>query len=285
MTMNISAATMIAGVAGAPVAHSLSPTLHNAWIESAGLDAAYVAFAPSASTFVGFAEGMRGGAIRGINVTAPFKEQALAVASVATDRAVSAGAANLLVFETSGEICADNTDGLGLLAAFAEQAPNFAASTGPIVVLGAGGAARGAATALLEAGAPQVRVVNRSAERGRALARMLGGCSAYFAWSEMGSAFDGASAIINATPAGRDGGQELRAPLWRAPASAVVMDMTYRPLKTAFLRQAEANGLTTVDGLTMLIGQAAPSFQRLFGLPPPPIDVRRLALARLEAQA
>ncbi len=282
---HVSGSTVIAGVVGAPVNHSLSPTLHNAWIEAAGLDAMYVAFAPSVSTFASFAEGMRGGAIRGVNVTAPFKQQALAVSDTATRRATAAGAANLLIFEPTGEIVADNTDGLGLLWAFAEQARNFAVSRGPIVVLGAGGAARGAATALLEAGAPQVRVVNRSAERGRALARILGERSAYFDWGAMDAAFDGASAIINATPAGREGGEALHTPLQRAPASAVVMDMTYRPLKTAFLRHAEANGLSTVDGLAMLVGQAAPSFQRLFGLSPPPVDVRRLALARLEAQA
>jgi shikimate dehydrogenase len=285
MTKLVSAATVVAGVVGAPITHSLSPILHNAWIAGAGLDAIYVAFEPSVSTFVSFAEGMRGGAIRGINVTAPFKEQALALSSVATQCAARAGAANLLIFEGAGEIWADNTDGLGLLWAFAEQAPNFTSSNGPIVVLGAGGAARGAAMALLEAGAPQVRIVSRSAERGRALARLLGERSAYFDWSDMTAAFDGAAAIINATPAGREGGEALQTPLERARAGAVVMDMTYRPLKTPFLRQAEAHGLATVDGLAMLIGQAAPSFRRMFGLDPPPIDVRRLALDYLEGQA
>ncbi len=284
MTKPVSGRTVIAGVVGAPVTHSLSPALHNAWIEAAGLDAIYVAFAPSVSTFASFAGGMRGGAIRGVNVTAPFKEQALGLSDTATRRATAAGAANLLIFEPTGEICADNTDGLGLLSAFAQQAPNFTPSQGPIVVLGAGGAARGAATALLEAGAPQVRIVNRSPERGRALAAVLGRRSACFDWREMAAAFDGAAAIVNATPAGRDGGEDLPAPLHRAPAGAVVMDMTYRPLRTAFLRAARAMGLITVDGLAMLIGQAAPSFQSLFGLEPPPIDVRRMALTCLEAE-
>jgi shikimate dehydrogenase len=284
MTRLVTGATVVAGVVGAPITRSLSPTLHNAWITGAGLDAIYVAFAPSVATFISFAEGMRGGAIRGVNVTAPFKEQALAVSSCATERATAAGAANLLIFEPTGEISADNTDGFGVLSAFAEQAPDFAASHGPVVILGAGGAARGAATAFLEAGAPEVRIVGRSSERGRALTGILGERGAYFDWREMAAAFAGASAIINATPAGWDGGENLHAPLQHAPASAVVMDMTYRPLKTAFLRSAESSGLTTVDGLAMLIGQAAPSFQRLFGLEPPPIDVRRLALRGLEAE-
>jgi shikimate dehydrogenase len=285
MTRLVSGATLVAGVVGAPVAHSLSPILHNAWIEGAGLDATYVAFAPGVTAFARFVEGMRGGAIRGVNVTAPFKEQALAAATTATQRATGAGAANLLIFEPTGEISADNTDGVGLLHAFAEQAPNFAASRGPVVVLGAGGAARGAATALLEAGAPEVRIVNRSAERGRVLTGLLGPRSAWFDWREMDAAFDGAIAIVNATPAGREAGELFQPPLHRAPASVVVMDMTYRPLQTALLRSAESSGLATVDGLAMLIGQAAPSFRRLFGVDPPPVDVRRLALAYLETES
>jgi shikimate dehydrogenase len=284
MTSLVTGATVVAGVVGAPVTRSLSPVLHNAWIAKAGLDAIYVAFAPTVATFMSFAEGMRGGAIRGVNVTAPFKEQALAVASAATPRATAAGAANLLIFEPTGEISADNTDGCGLLSAFAEQAPSFAASQGPVVLLGAGGAARGAAAALLEAGAPEVRIVNRSPERGRALTRLLGERSTYFEWGDMAAAFADAAAIINATPAGWSGAENVEAPLQHAPPGAVVMDMTYRPLRTAFLRSAESSGRTTVDGLAMLIGQAAPSFRSLFGMEPPPIDVRRLALKSLEAE-
>jgi shikimate dehydrogenase len=284
MKRPVSGATVVAGVVGAPVTHSLSPILHNAWIAAAGLDAIYVAFAPSEQAFASFVAGMRGGAVRGVNITAPFKALALAGATGASERATVAGAANLLIFEPDGEISADNTDGIGLLSAFAEQAPDFDPRSGPVVLLGAGGAARGAASALLEAGAPQVRIVNRSRERGAALAGVLGGKSVCFDWSEAAAAFDGVSAIINATPAGRNGGESIRVPLDRAPPGAVVMDMTYRPLKTAFLRDAEAGGLVTVDGLAMLIGQAVPSFLGLFGLEPPPIGVRRLALEFMELQ-
>src|ERR1700688_1834871 len=113
MSRPVSGTTVIAGVVGAPVALSLSPILHNAWIKAAELDAVYVAFAPTLAEFVNFIKGMRGGAIRGVNVTAPFKEQALAVSNIATQRAVAAGAANLLIFEPSGEVSADNTDGIG----------------------------------------------------------------------------------------------------------------------------------------------------------------------------
>src|SRR5665213_3567163 len=125
MIAGISGMTVVAGVAGSPVSHSLSPAIHNAWLAAAAIDAVYVPFAPPADGFARFAEGLRGAAVRGLNVTAPFKEAALAAADRASARARRAGAANLLIFEADGSIGADNTDGEGLLTAFAEQAPGF----------------------------------------------------------------------------------------------------------------------------------------------------------------
>ncbi|MBU2152420.1 MAG: shikimate dehydrogenase, partial [Alphaproteobacteria bacterium] len=165
----ITGRTVVAGVLGHPVAHSLSPVLHNAWLAAAGIDGVYVALAPTTETFAAFVQGQRGGgALRGVNVTVPFKEAALAAADAATDRARLAGAANLLLFDTDGRILADNTDGIGLLRAFEVQAPGFDPAAGPVVVLGAGGAARGAVAALLLAGAPEVRVLNRTAAKAQA---------------------------------------------------------------------------------------------------------------------
>ncbi len=282
MTSAITGATLVAGVAGASVRHSLSPLIHNAWIAAAGLDAVYVAFQPPAEGFAAFAHGLRGGAIRGLNVTLPFKALALAVADRASDRASMAGAANLLLFEPDGAIVADNTDGLGLMAAFAEQAPGFDAARGPVVVLGAGGAARGAVAAFVAQGAPQVRVVNRTLARAEALARDLGATVVAYGLTAADAAFAGATAVVNATSVGLDGDQGLTLPFAALPTDAVAMDMVYKPLKTAFLAAAEARGLVVVDGLAMLIGQARPAFEALFGRPPPAgVDVRGLALTTL----
>jgi len=275
----ISGATVVVGVAGRPVGHSLSPLLHNAWIEAAGVDAVYVAFSPAAAEFARFADGLRGGVIRGLNVTAPFKEDALALADVASERARAAGAANLLIFESDGRITADNTDGAGLLAAFADRAPGFDPARGPIVILGAGGAARGAAAALLAAGAPAIRIVNRSPVRSRALTDLLGAKVEAVSPSDAERALTGANAIINATPGGPDLALEA------AGAETVVMDMVYRPIETPFLCRAKVRGLRTVDGLAMLIGQARPSFQALVGMTAPDVDVRALALAALGGEA
>ncbi len=278
----ITGATVVAGVAGSPVRHSLSPLIHNAWLDAAGLDGVYVPFAPSVEGFAALVAGLRGGAIRGLNVTIPFKSEALACATTVSARARAAAAANLLIFEADGGILADNTDGLGLLGAFAAQAPSFRAASGPVAILGAGGAARGAVAALLSAGCPQVRIVNRTLARAEAIAAALEGPITTFSLVDAGSAFEDVAAVINATSAELNGEADLNAPLEKTPDTCVVMDMVYQPLETRFLHWARSLGRPTVDGLAMLIGQAAPSFEAFYGAPPPPgAHVRALALKAL----
>lgn len=283
--MRISGRTLVAGVAGHPVEHSLSPLIHNAWLAGAGIDGVYVPFTPPADGFRAFAEGLRGGAVRGLNVTLPFKETALALADKATARAKAAEAANLLVFDRDGSISADNTDGLGLLRAFAQQAPGFEATRGPVVVLGAGGAARGAAAAFREAGAPEVRIVNRTLAKAETVAEALGERASAFSLDQAEAALAGATAVINATSAGLADGGRLDIPLAVTPEDAVVMDMVYAPLVTPFLAEAKRLGRRTVDGLAMLVGQAEPSFEAFYGQAPPKgVDVRALALTVLQGE-
>lgn len=278
MTRRINGATIVAGIAGAPVRHSLSPIIHNAWIEALGLDAVYVPFAPCSDDFHRFAEGLRGGVIRGLNVTVPFKEAALAVAGEISERAHRAGAVNLLVFSEDGRITGDNTDGLGLLDAFAAQAPDFDPRREPVVIIGAGGAARGAAAAFVMAGAPEVRIVNRTLAKAELVAGAVGGRIRAFPLDEAATAFDGAGAVVNATSAGL-AQETLDVPLEATPPSAIVMDMTYKPLETPFLARARGLQRETVDGLEMLIRQAAPSFEAFFSrVPPRTVDVRALCL-------
>jgi shikimate dehydrogenase len=286
MSRTITGATVVAGVVGRPVRHSLSPSIHNAWLAAAGVDGVYVAFSPPEDGFEAFVRGLRGGAVRGLNVTLPFKAAALALADRPTARAQAAGAANLLVFETDGAVVADNTDGIGLLAAFAAQAPGFDPAAGPVAILGAGGAARGAAAAFAEAGAPEVRIVNRTYAKAEALARRLGAAARSYPLAAAGEALSGASAVVNATSAGLAGDGALDLPLEATPQEAVVMDMVYKPLVTPLLARARGLGRRTVDGLEMLIRQAEPSFQAFFSRPPPKaVDVRAIALRALEDAA
>lgn len=260
--------TLIAGVAGQPITHSLSPLIHTAWIEAAGLDAVYRAFGPADDDeFADLVADGRAGCLRGLNVTAPFKERALALADGVSATARTCGSANLLVFG-DGHVTADSTDGEGLMAALGEQAPALDVSGRPVVVLGAGGAARAAVAALTAAGA-RVGVLNRTPARAGTLVAEVGGAVVGL------EALAEAALVVNAlsVPPDLDVGA-LR-------SDAVLMDMTYRPLMTPFLAAGRARGLTVVDGLAMLIGQARPSFRTLFGIEAPDVDARGAALAAL----
>lgn len=256
--MPITGAALVAGVAGDPVAHSLSPWLHARWIAAAGLDAAYVPFAPRGEpAFRALVQGFRGGVIRGLNVTAPFKRLALALADEADEAATAAGSANLLLFAPDGGIEARSTDGHGVLTALARRAPTLVpAVPGVAAILGAGGAAAAAAAALIAAGW-RVRLVNRTPAAAQTLAATLG-CEAA---PDAQTALTGATLLINALPV--DPG-----PLPLTPA-LTVLDMTYRPHRTPLLRAAQAAAATPVHGLDMLIAQAEPSFAAFYGVDPP----------------
>ena len=267
----ITGAVKVGGIVGNPVAHSLSPVIHNYWIEAAGLDAAYVAFSPKdLAGFEALVDAGRAGLLAGVNVTAPFKERAYRLADTASDTARDSGSANILVFR-DGQVWADSADGLGLLRALQEQAPKLSLAGSPVVMLGAGGAARAAAATLAGAGA-QVRIVNRTRDRAEALAADLGGSVTV---AEGKAAFEGAALIVNALIV------RPEIDLATLDPATTVMDMTYKPVITSFLQAARDAGLVTVDGLAMLIGQAGPSFEAIFGIAPPALDPRPILLAHL----
>jgi shikimate dehydrogenase len=267
-------AALVAGVVGQPIHHSLSPFLHTAWLRDLGLNAVYAPFAPKDEhAFDRLVLSCRSNGIKGLNVTAPFKEQALALADTVADSAGRCGSANLLTFDDDGYVHAQSTDGLGLVRAFHLQAPKCDLSAGPVVVMGAGGASRAAVAAMLDAGCADVRIVNRTLARAEELVfTFQTGVTAY-ALSDVDRAFTGAVAVINAASGGP-------LPLFNAlTPDATVMDMTYRPLRTAWLQAAAEKGCATVDGLTMLIEQARPSFEAFYGVAPnPAFDIRGLAL-------
>ena len=273
--------TRVAGVVGAPVSHSLSPVIHNAWIAAAGLDAVYVPFPVAPGRLAAFVEGLRGGTVLGVNVTAPFKGDALALADQASPAARRAGSANLLCFDTAGAVVADSTDGEGLTAALRSVAPVEIAAGGVVAILGAGGAARAAAAWAVDRGAQEARILARSPEKAHVAAAELGRRASPGNLDDAEAFLGDAALLINATPPGAV--DEILAGRVASclPRSAAVVDMVYRPLTTSLLAAAAARGLVVVDGLTMLVGQARPSFVRLFGAPPPTIDVRGAALAAM----
>jgi shikimate dehydrogenase len=265
---------MVAGVIGFPIAHSLSPRLHTAWIAAAGLDAAYVPFSPaSPAAFAALVSGLAQSGVRGVNVTLPYKSDALALADTADEAARDARAANLLLFGADGGIQARNTDGLGLRIAIQTEAPNLDLSRACVVVLGAGGAAKAAVSALK--GARALRILNRTLARAQSLAAACGGEA--LALEQARQAFADADLIVNATSSGLTDDPEPTWPMDAARSGAVVMDMRYGPRPTAFVRAAAARGLQAFDGLSMLVGQARPSFEAFYGQEPPDsVDAMRL---------
>jgi shikimate dehydrogenase len=273
---------MRAGVVGDPIAHSLSPLIHGAWIEALGLDATYDRFHVRAEDFAAFVR-RDGSSLTGLNVTIPHKEAALALADTASDLARACGAANVLLVK-DGRIEARNTDGEGLLGAFRAQAPDVDITAAPILILGAGGAARGAVAALVQAGARDIRIINRTRAKADAIAAESPQAVRAFGddyWTTDVAA-DAVGAVVNSTSLGLNGGEGPFVDWTRTRPGAVAMDMVYRPLDTTFLKAARSAGRRTVDGLEMLIRQAIPSFEYFYGaVPPETVDVRALCLAAL----
>ncbi len=269
----------LAGVIGWPISHSRSPILHGHWLRRYGIGGFYVPVALAPETF---AEGLR--ALRtvgfvGANVTVPHKEAALALASEITPRAARVGAANTLTFLPDGGLHADNTDVHGFLANLRQGAPGWSATAGPALVLGAGGAARAIVAGLIEEGCPEVRIANRTRDRADRLADHFAGRLTVVDWGFASAAMDGARTIVNTTVLGMAGQADLDVQLDAAPADAVVNDIVYVPLETPLLRAARRRGLTAVDGLGMLLHQAAPGFERWFGTKPAvDEDLRRAVL-------
>lgn len=277
----MSGAGMKAGVAGWPVDHSLSPLMMEAWLADAGLAGSYERIAASPDTFAAAMMRLREAGYAGVNVTLPHKEAALALAGNASAAARAAGAANVLVFRKDG-LFADNTDIDGIRAALAEG--GWQAGDRPAVLVGAGGAARAAFHVLKSAGVA-IRLINRTPARAEALSQALQYPADIFSFDQADAALDGAGLIINATSLGMRGQAALKLPLSRLAPGALVFDMVYIPLETPLLAQARALEVKTVDGLSMLIGQARPAFRHFFvAEPPSATPVRDRLLAALEAR-
>jgi shikimate dehydrogenase len=204
----------------------------------------------------------------GVNVTIPHKEAVLDIADLVTDRAALIGAANTIIFRRDGKIHADNTDGYGFVANLRQKAPGWKPAIGPAAVLGAGGAARAVLTSLIEAGVTEILLSNRTRARADALRSEFGSRITVVEWVQAGNMLEDATTVVNTTSLGMTGQPDLRVPLDGLRRDAVVTDLVYSPLQTRLLREAEAMGCTTVDGLGMLLHQAVPGFERWFGVRP-----------------
>ena len=214
----------------------------------------------------------------GVNVTIPHKEAILQVADIITDRAALIGAANTLIFRKDGKIHADNTDGSGFIANLRQNAPQWNPHAGPAAVLGAGGAARAVIAALIEVGVPEIRLANRTRPRAEALRSDFGAKIVVHEWVQAGNMIEDCTTVVNTTSLGMTGKPDFRVPLDALNPRALVTDLVYTPLKTQLLIEAEEIGCTVVDGLGMLLHQAAPGFERWFGQRPDVDEATRHAV-------
>lgn len=271
----------LAGVIGSPIGHSKSPRLHQYWLKRYGLRGHYIPLDISHADLEDALRTMPRMGFVGANVTIPHKEAVLGIADVISDRASLIGAANTLIFQANGKIHADNTDGVGFIENLRHNAPGWRADLGPAAIIGAGGAARAVLSALIEAGAQEIRITNRTRARSDALRSEFGNRIEVFDWVTAGNALEGAATVVNTSSLGMSGSAEFRVPLDGLRRDAVVNDLVYTPLETAFLRKAAEHGCTIVDGLGMLLYQAAPGFERWFGIRPEvDDDTRRVVLGQ-----
>jgi len=258
----------LAGVIGSPIAHSKSPRLHQHWLRRYGLAGHYIPMDIRADDLEEALKAMPKMGFVGANVTIPHKEHVLTLADVVTDSAALIGSANTLTFRPDGKLYADNTDGFGFMENLRSGAADWDAREGPAAVIGAGGAARAVISALISAGTSEIRISNRTKNRAEALQREFGSKVAVYDWVQAGNMLDGATTVVNASSLGMQGKPEMRIPLDALSPRAVVTDLVYTPLETPLLSYAKSNGCRTVDGLGMLLHQAAPGFERWFGRKP-----------------
>lgn len=268
----------LAGVIGHPIAHSRSPLLHGHWLRRYGIKGHYIPLDAAPADLSDVLRTLPRMGFVGVNITIPHKEAILKIADIITDRAALIGAANTLIYRKDGCIHADNTDGAGFIANLRQNAPHWDPTRGPAAVFGAGGAARAVVAALIEVGVPEIRIANRTRPRADALRSDFGAKVVVSEWVQAANMLDGALTVVNTTALGMTGKSEFRVPLDGLNPDAVVNDLVYTPLMTQFLAEAKDRGCTVVDGLGMLLHQAAPGFERWFGRRPEVDDATREAV-------
>jgi shikimate dehydrogenase len=254
-------------VIGWPIEHSRSPAVHGYWLQQYGIDGAYTKEAVPPEAVGAFLKSLGERGFQGCNVTVPHKEAALRAADESEASARAVGAANTLWLDNA-RLCAANTDTYGFMTYLGLSAPDWKSHDAPVSILGAGGAARAIVFGFLEAGVEEIRVFNRTRERAEALVNVFGGRVKACDWAERSARSRQAGVLVNTTSLGLSGQGSLAMDFSGFRPECVVSDIVYVPLKTELLRAAEACGLTTVDGLGMLLHQAVPGFEKWFGVRP-----------------
>ncbi len=254
----------MAVVIGDPIAHSLSPTIHNAGFSATGLDWIYVALAVPKGRGGAAVEAMRVLGIAAMSVTMPHKSDVLAAVDEVTETAATLRAANCLTLLDDGRVGADNTDGRGFVDALLNDA-GISPDGRSFAVIGAGGAARAVILAVAESGARDVAVINRSSKRAAAAARLAGPIGRVTPVE----AVSDADVVVNATPVGMGHDRCFPCEPSLLGSGQVAVDLIYEPATTPWAAMAEELGVETHNGLSMLVRQAAVAFHTWTGVDAP----------------
>jgi shikimate dehydrogenase len=257
-----------AALIGHPVTHSLSPAIHTYWMDRHGVEGAYGLIDTAGQGLEDTIKELVAQNYNGFNVTLPHKRDMLGLCDYVDDIAHLIGAVNT-VHIRDGKCYGSNTDAYGFVQSLLQADPEQHYLNGRIVVLGAGGAARAVVYGLRDAGAQDVIVCNRTVDRAKGLSAHI--CP----WAERSQILAGATLLVNATSLGMQGQNDLEIDLAALPQTALVCDIVYKPRETPLLRAAEAQGCRTVDGLGMLLQQAARAFSVWTGITPDITDELR----------
>ena len=241
---------------------------HNHWLAQHGIPGRYVLFAVPPEKLEAAVRGIAVLGLRGCNVTTPHKQAIFPLLDRVDDLARRIGAVNTVVVEKDGTLTGFNNDGNGFIQSLRDAEPKWRPDTGPIVVLGAGGAARAVVASLAAQGAKEIRLTNRTRDKAQEIADAVGPIVKVLPWDQRADALDGAALLANATSLGMAGKPALEIALDRLPRHALVGDLIYLPPKTPLLAAARARGNVTVNGLGLLLNQARPAFNAWFGVMP-----------------
>jgi shikimate dehydrogenase len=259
---------LLAGVMGDPVMHSRSPDVHGYWLRKYGLRGNYLPLEIKPARLRAALRALPALGFAGCNLTIPHKEAALAIVDEIDPVAQRIGAMNCVVVKSDGTLSGYNHDAFGYVESIREAQPSWRADAGSIVMVGAGGSARAILVGLIDQGAREIRLVNRTFGRAEALAQQLGRAVKPLPWERRHAALAGAAMLINTTSQGMSGQPPLDLVLDALPTTALVSDIIYIPRETPLLAAARARGNPTVNGLGMLLHQARPAFQLWSGIMP-----------------
>ena len=256
-----------AAVIGWPIKHSRSPMIHSYWLKQYGISGTYEKIPVPPENLEEFCERVSKGMLTGFNVTIPHKEKITAFIQIEDETTRKIGAVNT-VCRRGNTLYGLNTDGLGFLMNLKSRVPDWNSEQKRCLILGAGGAAQAIAFTLVDDGAGEVIIANRTVEKAAVLADRLSTSSRAIAWQDIPSYMAGVDLLVNTTSLGMTGQPELPIDLSGLKPDCIVCDIVYTPLETSLLRRAARSGHQTVDGLGMLLFQAAPGFELWFGRKP-----------------